>query len=128
MERLARDHTFGFLSKRGFLASGSVANHGGPPESKTRLLALCTRIDDTRGERNTIAHGLWHPNKADPETGLIQTVNLARNAVVVTELMTRPDLDDLAERIGEIIAELVDVGVNMGWHKPIPAVLTPAHS
>ncbi len=86
--------------------------------SITRLLALCTRIDDTRAERDNIAHGLWHPGK-EPQTGIIQTVNIAHNAVFLGESMTPADLDDLAERIGEIIAELVHVGVNLGWHKAV---------
>ncbi len=86
--------------------------------SRTKLLVLCTRIDDTRIERNSIAHGLWHPGK-EPKTGIIQTVNIASNAVVLSELMTRSDLDDLAERIGEIMADLIHVGFNLGWHKPI---------
>jgi hypothetical protein len=87
-------------------------------ESRTRLLALCTRIDDASAERNNIAHGLWHPGR-EPQTGIIQTVNIAHNAIFLSEPMTRTDLDDLAERIGEIIAELVHVGVSLGWHKAV---------
>jgi hypothetical protein len=87
-------------------------------ESRRKLLLLCQRIDDTRGERNVVVHGLWHPGK-EPEAGLVQTINLAREEAVVSHFMTRPDLNDLAHRIGEIIAELIHVGGNMGWHKKI---------
>ncbi len=86
-------------------------------ESREKLKDLFTRIDETRGERNALIHGLWSPG-SEPMTANIQTVNLARSALIVNQFVTCPDLQDLAERIGEIMAELILVGTNLGWHKP----------
>ena len=85
-------------------------------ESREKVADLFARIDDTRAERNAVVHGLWSPG-SEPITGQVQTVNVARKEMIITLLMTCPDLADLAERIGEIMRELILIGTNLGWHK-----------
>jgi hypothetical protein len=87
-------------------------------ESRKKVADLFTRIDETRAERNAVVHGLWSPG-SEPMTGQVQTVNVARKEMIITLLMTCADLQDLAERIGEIMSELILIGTNLGWHKPV---------
>lgn len=86
-------------------------------ETRERVLDLLSRIDDARGERNALVHGLWSPGP-ESMTARVQTVKITRNEMIITTLVTVSDLADLRERIGEIITELVLVGANAGWHKP----------
>ena len=86
-------------------------------ESRVKLICLFTRIDELRAERNALVHGLW---SAAPEAqaATVQTVNLARSHLIITSVVTCPDLQHLLEDIGEVIDELILVGRNMGWYTP----------
>jgi hypothetical protein len=86
-------------------------------ESRKKIADLFNRIDEVRAERNALVHGLWRPDPGDKSIAIVQTVNLARSAMIKDELVTSADLTDLIERIGDIMRELILVGTNLGWHK-----------
>jgi hypothetical protein len=87
------------------------------PELLGRLDDLFERIDAAREDRNAYVHGVWGTD-SEPETALVQTVRLNRTAIVELELVTRADLDDLADRLAEIVGELDSLGERLGFAQP----------
>lgn len=76
------------------------------------LKLLFGRIDIARRERNTYVHGVWGPS-SQPMAATIQTVKLDRAEIVLTELVTRPDLDELFDELTSIADELHAIGVKL---------------
>jgi hypothetical protein len=82
------------------------------------LSKLFTKIDETRADRNAFVHGLW---KAGPENGtaIVQTIRWDRREVIRQELVTVADLNEIIERILEVIAELQMLAKSLGFgNKP----------
>ena len=78
------------------------------------LNALFTRIDEARGERNSLVHGVWGPS-SEKGAATVQTIKLDRNEIIRTELVTVRDLDELFKEITSIADELHAVGVKLGF-------------
>jgi len=85
------------------------------PSILVSLEGLFGRIDEARSERNDYVHGLWATNGCSPGEALVQTVNLNRAEIIRTQFTTRPDLDDLIQRLEEIRHDLAVVGQTLGF-------------
>jgi hypothetical protein len=79
------------------------------------LADMLQEIDDVRGERNRLVHGLWSPG-GEPMAAAIQTIRWDRAAVVKTELVTVADLNDLLHRAESLIGEIRTPGNRFGFH------------
>ncbi len=73
--------------------------------TQVRLNAILNEVAELRAERNALVHGQWQPGP-EPNTAKVQSVNLARSEIVLTRLVTASDLQELAERISEILEEI----------------------
>lgn len=82
--------------------------------TREKLAALLSSADEARAERNIYVHGLWKPGP-EPQTALVQTVRWDRREVVKYELVTLSDLEELLERIANIVGELRFVGRRLGF-------------
>ena len=86
------------------------------------LTNLLREIDDVRGDRNRLIHGLWSPGD---QLGAVevQTIRWDRTAVIKTELVTGEDLLELHHRAKHLVVELRGLGNRLGFHKSVaPAV------
>ena len=52
-------------------------------------------------------------------TAIVTTIRLDRAEIVKGELVTTHDLDGQIEEIGDIYAELVELGTRLGFHQPL---------
>jgi hypothetical protein len=80
------------------------------------LRILFGRIDDARAARNALVHGLWRPG-SEPRTATVTTIKVDRAEIVKWELVTLDDLDSQIGEIGEIYAELITLGSQLGFHQ-----------
>ncbi len=78
------------------------------------LRELLSEIDKLRYERNRLIHGQWAIGP-EPKTAIVQTVNLARNEIVLSNLVTASDLDDLRDRIQHALNKLIIVREKLGF-------------
>jgi hypothetical protein len=90
----------------------SIGHEG---EQNEPVLALLTRADDLRQERNELVHGMWDSSGCEPGTCLVETVNLDRPEVIRTRLVTTHDLDDLFDDINGWISDYVALGRKLGF-------------
>jgi len=81
----------------------------------TTINDLLNQIDDVRGQRNRLAHGVWATHASGPGTVAVQTINWQRTEIVKIELVTTADLNDLLDEIGEIIGKLRALGTTLGF-------------
>ena len=81
---------------------------------KDELENLFKEFDEVRRDRNAIVHGLWS-TRCEPGAVLVQTMRLDRAEIAREELVTRADLDELIDRIGELRAEFSRIGKFCGF-------------
>jgi hypothetical protein len=88
-----------------------------PHEDKNNQLVreLLIRADDLRSERNELMHGMWDTTNCEPDTALIETVNLDRPEIIRSRLVTTHDLDDLMREIDGWIDDYVALGRKLGF-------------
>lgn len=89
--------------------------------SRKVVLDLLNEIDTTRGERNTVVHGLWRGH-GTPGFAWVRTARWDRSEVVKEELWSNADLDDLVVDIQQKALDLGKIGVQLGFCK----IKTPA--
>jgi len=92
-----------------------MAAHEHEAEHNKRVAALLTRADDLRAERNEFVHGTWTTVGCEPKTALVETVNLERNEIIRTRLVTPQDLNELVVDIDDWIADYVMLGRELGF-------------
>ncbi|MEX1083778.1 MAG: hypothetical protein WEC82_05615, partial [Xanthobacteraceae bacterium] len=80
------------------------------------IAELLERIEDSRQDRNAYIHGVWGTD-SPLGTVLIQTVRLNRSTVTRSEIVTLADLNDLVERIEDLVADLSALGKNLGFFR-----------
>lgn len=82
-------------------------------EPPSEIMALLTTVDELRSERNALAHGLWTPHS--PEAAEVQTVRWERSEVIKIELVTKADLEHLAQDIDDAIDAIAALGKRYGF-------------
>jgi hypothetical protein len=92
-----------------------LASHDHEAEQGKRVIELLTRADDLRSERNEFIHGIWGTSGCEPQTAMIETVNLDRPEIIKSRLVTLPDLDALIADIDEWMADYVKLGRELGF-------------
>jgi hypothetical protein len=89
--------------------------HAHEAQYNEKVVALLTRADDLRSERNEFIHGIWSPDGCEPKTALVETVNLDRAEIIKGRLVTIEDLNELLIEIDEWIADYVKLGRELGF-------------
>jgi hypothetical protein len=92
-----------------------MALHPNEATSNQRVAELLNWADDLRAERNEFVHGIWDTTNCEPNTALIQTINLQRAEVIRERLVTPPDLDQFVIEIKDWIAAYAELGRELGF-------------
>jgi hypothetical protein len=93
-----------------------LLSSSGTDENQSKLvLDLLTRADDLRQERNELVHGVWDPTGCEPNTALVETINLDRSETIRTRLVTPHDLDDLLREIDSWLEGYVTLGRQLNF-------------
>lgn len=92
-----------------------MASHEHEATQNKRVSDLLTHADDLRQERNELIHGMWESDGCDPLTSIVETVNLDRNEIIRSRLVTSHDLDDLLRDINLWIDDYVALGRELGF-------------
>jgi hypothetical protein len=80
------------------------------------VLQLLKELDETRGDRNTLVHGLWRRGP-EPNTLLINSLRLDRHEIMKDELFTLGDLQETLGRIISIDRRLTYIGKHLGYYQ-----------
>ena len=89
----------------------------GEETARATLKLLFDNADNLRIERNAYVHGIWNKG-AEPLTATVQTVKLNRAALVRTELVTVPDLNEFLGELLRMASELHTIGKALGFIRP----------
>lgn len=81
------------------------------------ITTILNAIDDARGDRNTLVHGIWR-NGPEPETALVNTIKWERPEFVRHELVTVADLNEIIGYLSDIVRDLHFVGKRLGFLRP----------
>lgn len=92
-----------------------LSSHEHEKSDNARVFALLSHAEELRQERNELVHGTWNPENCEPQTCLVETVNLERNEIIRARLVTTHDLDDLAGEIDRWIDDCVTLGRELGF-------------
>jgi hypothetical protein len=84
------------------------------PDSAKVIGDLLTEIDNTRAERNAVAHGNWWGGD-DPKVGHVHSLNWERSEVAKEVVWHIDDFDDLIGQIEEIQLMVANLGVRLGF-------------
>lgn len=87
-----------------------------PGDLQQRIRDILAEVDELRGERNTLVHGIWHTG-TEPNSVIVQTVKLERAEIVRDLVVTAADLNDLIERVIEVNSRLADILREIGARK-----------
>ena len=82
-------------------------------EPAAMFLALFTRIDKLREERNVYVHGLWKPGP-ELSTAMVHTVRLGREIPANDALVTLADLNELSAEIENVAQGLYTAALKYG--------------
>lgn len=82
--------------------------------SRKDLAELFRVIDEIRGQRNELVHGIWHRGR-EPGTALVHTLRMDRAQLIQDKLVTVADLDDLLGHIETLGAQLARLGEHLGF-------------
>ena len=92
-----------------------TARHPHEADHNERVVELLNRVDDLRSERNEYIHGMWTTAGCEPKTALVETVNLERNEIIKTRLVTPQDLNNLVIDIDDWVVDYVALGRELGF-------------
>lgn len=84
-------------------------NHG-----RETALNLLSEIDELRAERNGLVHGLWSGGEIEG-TAVVQTYRLDRPDIIVSQLLTAAELEELITRIVEARTHLARLVIGLGF-------------
>jgi hypothetical protein len=92
-----------------------MAAHQQEAANNLLVTELLGRADELRGERNELVHGQWDSTDCETGTSLVTTVNLERNEIIRSRLVTTHDLEELSSEIDDWIQDYVTLGTKLGF-------------
>jgi hypothetical protein len=92
-----------------------LSNPGTDQAHSNLVIDLLSRADDLRQERNELVHGVWDSTSCEPQTSLVETINIDRTEIIRSRLVTAHDLDDLLRDIDIWLDDYVALGRELNF-------------